>query len=229
MSERLTRRELKRDQFLEGVLSAVTWARQHLLVAVGAAVVLIAAITLAVRIGGSAAGTVRVDEKAERALSEARTQFMKSGPTAGLPALEAVRDAHSGSRAAREATLLVANTYFENGDYAKAQATYEDFLKKPLYDDLMIDGAKLGIAACQEEQANLAGATAKYQEIWKSGKTPGTRLQGALGAARTEEAAGNVDRAIQLYQEAIDAYPKAPEAEEARFEKMRLEGLKKQG
>ena len=229
MSERLTRRELKRDQFLEGVLTAVAWARQHLLVAIGGALALVAIVTLAVRIGGSAAGTVRVDEDAERSLAAARTQFAQGGPTAGLAALESVREKHSGSRAAREATFLLANTYFESGEYTKALTAYEEFLKKPLYDDLLVDGAKLGVAGSQEELGNRAAATATYLEIWKSGKTPATRLHGAFGAARTAEADGKIDQAIQIYQEAIDAFPEAPEAEDARFEKMRLEGLTQRG
>jgi tetratricopeptide (TPR) repeat protein len=227
MSERLTRRELKRDQFLEAVMSGVAWAREHLLVAVGAALVLVAIVTLAVRIGGSAAGTVRIDQKAERSLAEARTQFAKSGSQAGIAALESVRDSHSGSRAGREATFLLANAYFEAGEFAKSQEAYEHFLKKPLYDDLLVDGAKLGVGACQEEQGNRAGAVATYLDVWKAGKTPAARLQGAFSAARAEEADGHIDRAIQIYQEAIDAYPEAPEAEDAKFEKLRLEGMKK--
>ena len=226
MSERLTRRELKRDQFLEAVMSGISWAREHLLVAGAAALVLVAIVTVAVRIGGSAAGTVRVDEKAERSLAEARTQFAKSGSAAGITALETVRDSHSGSRAAREATFLLGNSYYEAGEYAKSLAAYEQFLKKPLYDDLIVDGAKLGVAASQEELGNRGAATATYLEIWKSGKTPATRLHAAFGAARNEEADGNIDHAIQIYQEAVDAYPEAPEAEDARFEILRLQGLK---
>ena len=226
MSERLTRRELKRDQFLEGVLSGLAWARQHLLAAGAAALVLVAIVTLAVRIGGSAAGVTRVDEKAEKSLAEARSQFVSGGVPAGVTALEGVRENHRGSRAAREATFLLGNSYFESGDYAKAQATYEEFLKKPLHDDLLVDGAKLGIAASQEEQGNREGAAATYLDVWKTGNTPATRLHGALGAARIHEADGKIDQAIQIYQEAIDAYPEAPEAEDARFEKMRLEATR---
>jgi len=226
MSERLTRRELKRDQFLEGVMSGLAWARQHLLVAVGAALVLVAVVTVAVRIGGSAAGTVGVDEKAERALAEARTQFAKSGSSAGITALEQLREKHSGSRAGREAAFLLGNAYYEAGEYAKSLAAYEQFLKKPIYDDLIVDGAKLGIAAAQEELGNRPAATSTYLEIWKSGKTPATRLQGAFGAAHNEETDGNITHAIQIYKDAIAAYPDAPEAEEARFELMRLEGMK---
>jgi len=228
MSERLTRRELKRDQFLEAVLSGVAWARQHLLAASAAALVLVAIVTIAVRIGGSAAGVTRVDEKAEKSLAEARSQFAAGGVPAGMTALESVREKHGGSRAAREATFLLANSYYEAGDYVKAQTMYEEFLKKPLYDDLLVDGAKLGIAASQEEQGNREAAVATYLDIWKSGTTPAARLHGALGAARAYEADGKIDQALKTYQDAIEAYPEAPETEDARFEKMRLE-TKRQG
>jgi TolA-binding protein len=211
------------------VLAALAWARGHLFIAVAAALVVIAAVTLAVRIAGSAAGTGHVDVKAEKALADARLEFSKGGVAAGTAALEKVREDHSGSRAGREATFLLANTYFETGDYTRALSTYEEFLKRPLHDDLLVDGATTGIAACQEEMGNQEAAAATYLGVWNSGHTPAARLQAALGAARCYEAVGKIDQALQTYQEVIDKFPEAPESDDARFEKLRLESMKTSG
>jgi tetratricopeptide (TPR) repeat protein len=216
MSERLTRRELKKDEFLEGVLAAVTWAKGHILIAALVALAVVLAVTLGVRIAGSSASGAG-DVKSERALATARAAFGTGGLPAGITALEEVRAKHGRSVAGREATYLLANALYESGDFAKAKTTYEEFLKRPLHDDLLVDGAKLGVAACLEEMGDLAGAVKAYGEVWTNGLTPGSRLQAALAAARCAEAQGAFQEAIQLYDGAIAAYPESAEATEARF------------
>lgn len=222
MSEKLTREELKKDQFLETAASGVAWAKDHALAAGAGAIVLVVILILAVRIGGNAAGPTKVDVDAERALATARTEFARGGLEAGIPALEGVRTKHSRSRAAREATYLLANSYMEAGDYAKAEGAYQEFLNKPLYNDLLVDGATLAIAACREEAGDHAAAAERYQEVWKVGRTPAARIQGALGAARAFEVQGKNDPAIAILQEVRKAYPDAPESEEAKFALARL-------
>lgn len=227
MSEKLTRDELRKDQFLEGVVAAAAWARANVLIAAIGALALVLLVTLAVRVGGSAAGP-RIDEEAERALAGARSEFARGGLEAGIPALAGVREAHGKSRAAREATYLLANSYFEAGDFAKAREVYEDFLRKPLHDDLLLDGARLGIAGCLEETGDRAGAATRYLEIWNDGRTPGTKLQAALAAARCFEADGKTAEALDVLRRAMAAYPEAPESEDAKFRIARLEALSTQ-
>ncbi len=224
MSERLTRRELKKDQFLEGVLSAVTWAKAHILVAASLAIVVVLAVTLAARIASSSAGGGG-DPKSERALATARAAFGTGGLPAGIAALEDVRAKHGRSEAAREATFLLGNALYESGDFEKAKGVYEDFLRRPLHDDLLIDGAKLGIAACLEEAGDLAGARKAYADMWNEGLTPGARLQAALAAARCSEAQGATAEATELYNAAIAAFPESAEATEARFAVERLKAM----
>ncbi len=223
MSEKLTREELKKDQCLEAVMTAAAWARSNVLYTALGALGVVLLVTLAVRVAGTAAGTQGVDEDSERALAAARSQFARSGLEAGIPALESVRAEHRRSRAAREATFLLANSYFEAGDFVKARATYEEFLKTPLYSDLLLDGARLGIAACLEESGDLGGASSGYLRVWNEGHAPATRLQAALSAARCLSADGKRAEAIDLLRKASEAYPRAPEAEEAKFQRARLE------
>lgn len=223
MSERLTRRELKKDEFLEAVLSGATWAKAHVLIAIAAALAIVLAVTLAFRLAGDGGKSGATNPKAERALADARAAFGTGGLPAGITALEEVRSQHGGSVAGREATFLLANALFEAGEFDRAKSTYQEFLKKPLHQDLLIDGAKLGIAGCDEETARLAEATKGYLEIWKNGLTPGTRLQGGLSAARCHEAQGANPEAIALYDEIVAGYPLSPEAAEAKFAKARLE------
>jgi pentatricopeptide repeat protein len=226
MSERLTKKQLKEDRFLETIQSALTYAQENLLVVVTGLVAFVALVVLAVRIGGSAAGieSSSVNVEAQRDLSEARIELSQGRLETGTEALEQVRQRWKRDDAGREATYILANAYFQAGRYGEARRIYEEFLENPLHDELMRDGARLGIAACLEETGDLAGAQDAYASLWTEGLTPGSRIEGALAAARCAEAQGRTDRARELLEGVAQTYPDAPEAEEARFELLRLTG-----
>jgi TolA-binding protein len=222
MSERLTKRQLTHDEFLQHVYLVVGWARENVLLSAAVVVGLIAVVTLAVRIGGSAAGPSEGNREAEEALIAARTEFARGQLESGTEALREVKRKYGSSRAGREAAYLLANSLYEMRDWQAARAAYEDFLKSPLHNDLLVDGARLAIAACKEQSQDLAGAADDYRALWASGTSPGARIEAGLGAARVARAQGRVPEARELYQAIVDAYPKSPEAEEARFRLLEL-------
>jgi len=224
MSERLTRKQLKEDHFVEFIAKAAAYTRENTVVVVIAVVVFVGAVAAAVRVGGQAAGMGQGDPESARALSLARQQFTVAGVEAGAAALEQVRADHGRSEAGREATYVLANAYFEMGEWAKSEQAYRDFLAKPLHDDLIRDGALLGIAACKRESGDLAGAADQNRQIWEDGTTAGTRIDAALAAARIARELGQPDEARRLYESVIESFPGAPEVERARFELYRLGG-----
>jgi len=227
MSERrLSKRQLKEDPFLDAVQSALAYARDNIVVVVLGGLLFVAAVVLAVRVGESVTGgrPRGGNPEAERALADAREEFALGRMDEGVVALDAVRAEHGGSEAAREATFVLGNAYFEQGKWAEAEKAFQEFLNKPLYDGLMKDAARLGIAACREESGDLAGAQAAYLDVFNTGANPGTMIEGALGAARCAHLQGQDAEAQRLYQAVVDRYPDAPEAETAQFELLELEG-----
>jgi TolA-binding protein len=224
VSERLTKRQLKHDQFLEFLQEAAVFARAHAFYVAAGLAVFVAAVALAVRIGGSAAGP-RVDNSAaEKSLSEARTEFALGRMDSGRQALEQLRSSHGSSRAGREATYILANAYYESGDWAKAADAFRAFLDKPLYHDLLLDGARMGLAACKEQSGDVPGALEDYKKLWTGALQPGSRIEAALAAARCARALGRAADARALYQALIDAYPDATAAQDAKFGLMTLGG-----
>jgi predicted negative regulator of RcsB-dependent stress response len=223
MSERLTKKQLKEDPFLEGLQTALAYARDNVAVVIGGGVLFIAAVVLAVRIAGSfAGGTPHGNPEAERALADARTEFSMGRMDEGIAALDEVRAEYHGSDAAREATYTLGAAYYETGDYQKAQATFEEFLRKPLHDELLRDGAKLAIAACKEESGDVEGALTAYKDVWQHGTFAGTQIQGAMSAARLAADQGRTAEARELYQFVVDQHPASPEAESAEFRLLEL-------
>jgi TolA-binding protein len=223
MAERITRRQLKEDHFVDMVGRAAAYARENTVVVVIAVLVFIAAITAAVRIGGQAAGVGKGDSESAQALSQARQQFLTGSLESGAAALEQVRKEFGRTPEGREATYILANTYLQMGEPAKAEATYREFLERPLLDGLLHDGALLGIAAAREEAGNAAGALESYREVWEQGRTPGARLSGALAAGRVALDMGRTEEARTVYQAVVDTFPESPEADDARFALLRLD------
>lgn len=224
MSERLTKKQLKQDRFLQTIYTAWAYAQDNVAVVVAGSVGVVALVVLGVRVGGSTiGGTERGNPEAERALSAARTQFLSGRPDAGLAALDDLRSRQGGTRAGKEATYLLANALYESGDYARALQVFQDFLRKPLHDDLMLDGARLAVAACREESGDLAAAAADYLVLWKESANPATRAQAGVAAARCAAAQGQNDRARELYQSVADAYSGSPEGQQAAFRLLEIE------
>lgn len=226
MAEKLTKRQLKHDKFIDWIYGAWAYAQDNVTAVLGGAVVVIVLVVLGVWVGGSrvSGGPKAGDREAERALTTAREQFGAGQPEAAVATLDDLRDRRGKSRAAREGTYILGNVLFQSGDYAGAEKAFRDFLQRPLHGDLLRDGARLGIAASLEEQGNLDAASAEYLTLWTSGIQPGTRLQGGLGAARCALAQGAPERAADLYQQVADAFPDAPEGQDARFRALELRG-----
>jgi TolA-binding protein len=220
---RLTKKQLKQDRFLEAVFTAWAYARDNVAIVVGGALALVALIVLGVRVGGTVAGAPQGDPDAERALSAARMQFLQGQPDAGAAALEEVRQRYGSSPVGREASLLLANSLYEAGQFAQALTVFQEYLRKPLHDDLTRDNARLAIAACREETGDLAGAMQAYED-WGAAANPALRAQAAMSAARCALALGQPDRAAGFYESVAERYPDSPEAETAKFRLLELRG-----
>jgi tetratricopeptide (TPR) repeat protein len=222
MTPRISRKQLKQDKFVEVVFGAWNYARQNVLVTAAGVVFFVALVGLAFKIGGSVTGGPHLNEDAQRSLATARTEFGLGRFDAGAAALEDLVARYGGSRAAREATFLLGNAYFEAGDFARARETFTAFLGNPLYGDLMRDGAHLAIAACYEETADPEAAMHEYLSLWQGGSNPAARLDAALGAARCALAEGNRQRARAIYEEVSKTYPDSPQAAQAGYELLLL-------
>jgi len=219
---RLTKKQLKQDRFLEAIYAAWAYAQDNMAIVIGGAIALIAVVALGVRVGGTVAGPPKGNPEAERALSAARMQFLTGQTEAASAALDDVRKKYGSSTVGREATLLLANSMYETGQFAQALPVFEQYLKKPLHDDLTRDHARLAIAACREETGDVAGAIQGYEDLWNTATNPALRVQAAMSAGRVSEAQGQTDRAIAFYEGVADHYPDAPEAEAARFRVLEL-------
>ncbi|MDP7031627.1 MAG: tetratricopeptide repeat protein [Gemmatimonadota bacterium] len=212
MSDKLTRKQLKEDHFVDAVMTAWAKAQERPIVAVLALVGVIAIVSIGVRVGREATGAASLNPVAQSALSTARMELAFGRLEEGVESLQAVVQDHPGTEAARESTYLRATALFEAGRFAEAADGFRDFAADPFLDDLLIDGAHLGLAASLEELGDMAAAMEQYLRVWADGKTPATRIDGCLGAARIARSLGDGQRATELLKGLLEAYPNCPEA-----------------
>lgn len=146
MNRRLSRKEIKRDGFMESVGGALEWIAAHSRALIGLVGAMIAA---AVIIGLLIAYSQRREQQADEALAEALSVYQATlDPVAADPAdpkaptfpdsgsrsmaaselLQKVRDDFGSSDAAGIATAYLGQIAIENGDSQQARALWEEFV-----------------------------------------------------------------------------------------------------
>lgn len=87
-------------------------------------------------------------------------------------------------------------------DEAKREFLF--FLKKTKGDPLLTPAANIGIAACEEQAGNYQKAAEIYEGIYRKYKDSPLRHEALLGAGRSLQLSGAVDRAEKLYTEYLE-------------------------
>jgi tetratricopeptide (TPR) repeat protein len=163
-------------------------------IAIGAVIALFAALVLGFLVWRS--GQKKIE--AELALSAVPVAFTPNEPAkAGTgDALMRVATDYDGTPAASKALVRAGTAYFAEGDFAKAQAAFERFLKE--YPEAQwVPQAVFGIAATLEAQNKTTEAIAKYNEFVKFSSDPAID-QARLNLARLYEQTKQPALALEL-------------------------------
>jgi len=183
-----SKHELREDRFVEWVIEAAEYVRsrsQHFIAG---------AIAVAVALAAGAYFQRSQEESRAAAaalLGEAMIADDNNQADETLRLCERLLGEYSGTPAAAQATLVLANRYFVRGRYPEAQKLYQAYLSDYGDLDVLVFAAWNGLAACAEAQGNFPQAAAKYQEYAAS--HPGT-TQAAMAlmeAARCQGMAGD--------------------------------------
>lgn len=222
MSDRPTRKEMKRDKFVDDVGSAYGYAnrnRKNILLAIAAVVVLIVAFY------GVSAYRSAQENKAQQQLAEAiAVMDATSGATPespeaqseykndeekfakAQPLLEAVVDDFAGTDAADVADLYLANIATARGDLAAARSKLENFVRSHP-DHLLSGAAQLSLYELrlqpQEAPALISELEKKIAEEEPS--VPRDALLSVLG--RAFELRGDNAKARQAYERIVTEFP----------------------
>lgn len=190
------------DAFVAGVLESTAWARQHRrALIIGAAIVVVAAVTLAVTF--SWRGT-REREGARR-LIEVRAIAMSGNNQLAIRDLEQFLSAYGGTRAANEGRLMLARAYIQEGQTQQAIDTVEELAGE--LDDVLGVNAAFLLGAAYEAANQPQRAEETYLRIGENAPFLYQQQEGLDNAARVRLQAGNAAGAAQLYERVLEMTP----------------------
>lgn len=155
---------------------------------------------------------------AARALSEAVAPMLlgEAQNLAAGPLLE-VAQRYAGTRAGGHALLLAAAALFTEGDAARAQARFEEFLREYRQSPLL-NQAVFGLATCLQAQGKTNEAMDRYQSLAERRlETDPVVFLARLRLGQLCEARGEWERARRYYEEVARALPMAGLGGEARL------------
>lgn len=219
---RLTRRELRQDEFVNRILAAWAYVEENYVrvLAAGAGVVILILIGVFVM--------HQMDTQAREAVEaegRVRVLLLQGQIDDAILDAERVAEAYSGDAAAGRALQLAGGLYFETGRFAEAQAAFERYLQAFDTAGPTRYSAWSGIAAAMEEQGDLAGAAAKYlafaDEFVDSPFAPNALME----AARCYRLSGDTVQARTLLQRILDRYARSPVAQSAGEELNQMGGV----
>jgi len=132
-----------------------------------------------------------------------------------LEILEDVIDNYRRTSACPVARILLGQIYYEEGQYDKAIATYEDFFKSRHPKPELTALAWEGLAYSHEAKGDFAKALGCYEELTQMTLT---NVQGwaYLGLARCYEKLQQFEKALDAYRTLLANQPEHPKAPEAR-------------
>lgn len=160
--KRISKHQLKEDQFVTGVFRLQEWAEENLnivLIAAGALVVVIAAIWFFASQGAQS------KQEAMELLGRADMQARNGQTQLAIIDYQKILDDHSGSDAARVAAFKLANVYFDTNDYANAQAAFRQYLENYADNDLARFSAIRGLAMTSASQGDFQQAARHYWDL----------------------------------------------------------------
>jgi tetratricopeptide (TPR) repeat protein len=185
------------------------WFEQNRNIVIGVCIVVIVVAAVVIFLRWKEAST---ETAASQAMARAKT----------IAEWEQVATLYPTTKVAPGALLLAAESFFDQGRYGDAQATYEKFLQK-YPRDAFADSAQYGVAACLEAQAktkdDFSKAIAAYDSLLSTYKDSFHAGEANLAIARCLEAQGEFAQAYQRLENTIAMMANSQWAREAAARK----------
>ena len=188
----------------------LVWIGKHKQASAYGAAVLLAVVGFAV---WSFISSGRVEAEARSNLASARMAFDSRNLALAASELARVRENFSGSLAAEEATLLLAQVRLLQGENEQSVQMLQELASSASAPYRAQAHGLLGVAL--ENSGKPAEASDAYEKAAAETKLDAIAAQFLSDAARTRLAAGDSSRAISLYRRVVKDYDKTTSARES--------------
>lgn len=209
--KRLSKKQLKRDRFVEHTFDWAHWAETHrsqVLVALAGIAVLVAAFF--VYRGLARAG----EEDAARGYIEARQAYFAGNYQLAVSDLRSFIDSHGDSSYGDDARIFLADALYQAGDPQAAVETLQWFNSHE--DSPFAINALLLEAAAYQGTGSLDAAAETYRQALERSEVDAQRVEILGSLADVYELKGDTEQAAAQLQAIVDLDPEAPAADLAR-------------
>lgn len=162
--------------------------------------------------------------RAESSSALAQAQKLEGGER--LSSLESVANEYSGTGSGIWARIEIARYYMENDDFDKALQSYLTIRESIESDNPLNNLVTFGVAQAHESMENYDSAALEYEKLKK---IKGYENIGYTGVARIFEVQGNLEKAINEYEQYMGTFPgSSANNPEKRYISEKLSALKAQ-
>ena len=214
-TKRMTKEELREDEFVEWLVSAIDYIRDNRNVFfVGALIIL-----------GGIVGLRTFIESQEQSKLEASALFgdvliaeQSEQIIEAIKKAEHLVENYGGSPASGKATIFLANMYYSQERYEEAKKFYQAYLAYSDIEriDILSHAAEMGLLACSEVDGSLEQVAQAYEELGLKYEGKSLGAFSLMSAIRCYKRLGNVDRTKQLLNSLKTTYSNLPIAQQAR-------------
>ena len=220
MNKKFSIKDIKSpDKFFKGMLTFVGYLKHNvkLYLVLSAVIVVITAVVVVINSVGNSR-----EEKARRMLYELTSKLQDTDartPETFIKTLEPVLEKLGHTNAGLEAHYLVAEAYYEKGEWDNAAKGYSFVIKKGK--GLIKELATMGIAYSMENKGDVKGALENYLKL-KDMDPSVYKAVAMLGVGRCYQKLGDKNKALSSYETVIISYPDTDYARLASSAKMEL-------
>ena len=159
---KLSKSELREDEFVEWIMQAVEYVKERAQLFVGGAVAVIVVI-VAINYFIESEEANRL--KAAALLGDVLMVEQGGEPTEAVRLAEELVSSYAGTPAAAQGVVLLANLHYAQCRYAEAREYYQRYLDnyEPL--DVLAYAAQSGLGACLEAEGQLLAAAQHYEDL----------------------------------------------------------------
>ena len=212
--KRLSKKQLKRDRFVERTFDWAHWAETHRREMIGGA------IALAVLAAGFFVyrGVSRgAEEEAARDYLMARQGYFAGNYQLAVSDLQGFVDRHGDTPYADDALLFLGESQLQAGQPAEAVATLEELLDEH-GGSPMAENARALLAVAYGQAGQVDRAVETYREAIENARFDEQKVQLHEALAQLLETNSRTEQAVAEYRAIVELQPEGAAADEARRE-----------
>ncbi len=217
---RITKRDLKEDQFVTTALRMTSWVREHQnIVLAGAAIVVVVAI-LATVISTSRS---RSRDASDSLLGQVEMLYSQGLYDRVIEQAQMLVDQYGGTQEAGLAVFYMADSRMKMERYDEALAAYQIYIEDYHRDKTLTAASYTGMAACYEQLEDFSQAGQSYLQTAQKVPHYYGSPEALMNAGRCFSRAGEIEKAKESYRLLIENYSESRFLSEAQMELATLE------